>query len=159
MCKWDGRTGRFLFFNVKSQKKTSLFLAVRKVDGDNLIITGCRDCLALVLNAHVFVFMPRSPPLSSPAAFIRPAARIARFLKCVAVDSRETARWVLQVTRRDVISNRCHAFICSAGAWRGRGLWADPLGLWSVQPPMRRGRAADWESHSSVYRVREAPVS
>lgn len=81
------------------------------------------------------------------------------FLKYIIVDSRETAHWVLQVTQRDVISNRCHAFICSACAWRGRGLWADPLGLRSTRSQKRhRGRAADWESHSSVYRGRDAPV-
>lgn len=46
----------------------------------------------------------------------------------------------LQVTQRDVISNQCHAFICSAGASRGWGLWADLLGLWSMQQQTRAAR-------------------
>lgn len=59
--------------------------------------------------------------------------------------------FILQVTQRDAISNRCHAFICSAGAWRGRGLWADPLGLRSTR--LQRGAEAGQqaESHTWVF--------
>lgn len=107
--------------NAKEPEKGGLFLAGGggEVCVDNLIINGCHDCFSEGTLGRVRLFFPASRPtakLPRRAAFIRPAARIVRSLKCIAVDLRETARRVLQVTQRDVISNRCQAFICSAGA-------------------------------------------
>lgn len=105
----------------------------------------------------VFVFMARSPPLSFPV-FVHPAeSSFFFFIKRIIVDPcRDGSLGFTGHTERDAISNRCHAFICSACAWRGPRItsWS-PHRLWSTQPSERqRGRAADWKSHSSVCRAK-----
>lgn len=108
-------------------------------------------------NRSVFVFMPRSPPLS--LALVCPAARIARFLKCIAVDSRETARWVYR-SRRGMWSQTNAAPLSVPPAPEGAGdyelipLDFGPCSRWEGH----WGGPADWKSHWSVCRRRDAPI-
>lgn len=144
-----------------------LFIAVRRVDVSNLIITGCHVCfsqetLVLVcLEACVFVSMARSPPLSFPV-FVHPAQSSFFFsLSASLLTLVETARWVLQVTQRGTRS-RTDAMPLSVlpvpeGA---RGLRADPPTDFGPHS-LRRGSEAgqQTESHTRVFAERsDVPV-
>ncbi len=89
-----------------------------------MIVSQRKHLFWCVCNCSVFVFMPRSPPLSSltpPCSSVQPPESPIFWSVSLLTRVRRLAG-VLQVTQRDVISNRCHAFICSAGAWRGQGI-------------------------------------
>lgn len=120
---------------------TRLSTAVTAVsEGKHWMLT----CLRITT---VFSCLTPPPPLSSRAVHVHPSSplnRPALWSASVLTRVRQLAGF-LRVTQRDVISNRCRAFICSVGAWRGRGLWADPCGLWSMEPQKEARRQGSWE--------------